>query len=88
MIDNGWTKYGISAEILSILYENKDINLKDTTNKNWISKDTPIPSSRELAKYCYPYCKDIIKKILKIFKRNDKINIQNEFIDVPDQKIF
>jgi len=87
VIDNGWTKYGISSEILSILYENKDINLKDAPIRIGF-KDTPIPSSRELAKYCYPYCKDIIKKILKLFKRNDKINIKNEFIDVPDKNFL
>ena len=47
-------------------------------------KDTPIPSSKELAKYCYPYCDDIVKQILKILNKKYKINVKKEFIDVPD----
>ena len=87
VIDNGWMKYGISSEIISILYENSDIQLKDRPIRIGF-KDSPIPSSRELAKYCYPYCKDIVKKILKMFKRNEKIYLKNEFIDVPDKSFL
>ena len=87
VIDNGWMKYGISSEILSILYENKDIKLKERPIRIGF-KDTPIPSSRELAKHCYPYCKDIVKKVLKIFNRNEKINLKSEFSDIPDKSFL
>ena len=84
VVDNGWIKYGISSEILSIIHENKDIKLRERPVRIGF-KDTPIPSTRELAKYCYPYCKDIVKKVLKILNKKDKINLKKEFIDVPDK---
>ena len=44
--------------------------------------DNPIPSTRELAKYCYPNYLDIIKKIEKLFKKKFK-NLEKYKDDVP-----
>ena len=51
-------------------------------------KDSPIPSSKELAKHCYPYCSDIVRSILKILGKNKKINIREKFIDIPDNSFL
>ena len=44
--------------------------------------DNPIPSTRELAKYCYPNYLDIIKKIEKLFRKKFK-NLEKYKDDVP-----
>ncbi len=87
IIDNGWTKFGVSSEIISVLYEDNDLKMKSRPVRIGF-KDSPIPSSKELAKHCYPYCSDIVRSILKILGKNKKINIREKFIDIPDNSFL
>ena len=52
VIDNGWTSFGISSEIITIVTENLNNILKSKPVRIGIN-DSPIPSSRALAQYCY-----------------------------------
>lgn len=73
IIDNGGMMYGIGSEIISNLYE----NLSQSEKKNYLIKrigspDNPIPSTRELAKFCYITYIDIIKEIEKMTNKKIK----------------
>ena len=53
MIDNGWTQFGVSSEILSVI---KEYFVK---NENIVASrigffDSPTPSTRSLIKHYYP----------------------------------
>ena len=85
-VDSGWVKFGISAEILSIVNEN--------INKNIISKrigikDTPIPSTRSLANHSYPNAVTIASEVLKLFdiKHKNMFNKYSKFVpgDIPNE---
>lgn len=66
-VDNGWTKYGIGAEILASIAENvKEYNI---SMERIGIKQSPIPSTISLAKYSYPNQYILIKKIEKILKK-------------------
>ena len=58
VIDNSWTTYGISAEIISIVTESIFKKLKKSPQRIGI-KNVMIPSSKELAKHCYLNSKNI-----------------------------
>ena len=80
VVDNGMINFGISAEIIAKIYE----NLNSNEQKNIILKrigllDSPIPSSRELAKYNYPNYLTICKIIGKLLKK--KLKNLNKFDD-------
>lgn len=79
IVDNGMKTFGVSAEILSIIYE----NLKNIYVERIGVLDTPLPSSVALAKYCYPEHEEIIKKVCKILKISKKIIIKKN--KNPDQ---
>ena len=73
VVDNGMMSFGISAEIIAKIYE----NLKPSEQKKVILKrigllDSPIPSSRELAKYIYPDYLTICKTVGKLLNKNLK----------------
>ena len=83
VVDNSWTTYGVSAEIMSIVTESIFKKLKKSPQRIGI-KNLLIPSTRELAKHCYLDSKNILEKIVSItgkkinkkkekfiFKRND-----------------
>ena len=73
IVDNGGMNYGISSEIMAKTYEN--LNLKEKANitiKRIGLLDSPIPSTRELAKYCYPDYFSIINLVQNILKRKFK----------------
>ena len=77
IVDNGGISYGISSEIIAKLYESlKSNEIKKISIKRIGISDNPIPSTRELAKYCYPNYLDIIKIAEKILKRKF-FNIKN-----------
>jgi pyruvate dehydrogenase E1 component beta subunit len=86
--DNGWTKFGVSAEIISIVTETIFDNLKNSPTRVGMN-DSPSPSSRSLAQYFYSGAKDIAKIICE--KLNKKIDLDIAFpenglpIDIPDQ---
>ena len=74
IVDNGGINYGISSEITAKIFEN--ISKKERSNliiKRIGPLDNPVPSTRELAKYCYPSYLDIIRvseKVLNIGIKN------------------
>ena len=79
VVDNGWTKYGISSEIISLISEKAFKFLKSAPVKIGI-KNVSIASSRELAKFSYLDSKTILISILNVL--NKKINIKNINKDV------
>lgn len=92
IVDNGGISYGISSEIIAKLYENlKSSDIKKTIIKRIGLSDNPMPSTRELAKYCYPSYLDIMKMIGKILNKKFK-NIQefknNTPHDQPDKSFM
>ncbi len=91
VIDNGWMKYGISSEILSIIAENyNDLLLKKPIRLG--IKDTIIPSSSNLSDSCYPGVWDMIKsvKILlnKEFKGIENFIKKEKYNDIPDKEFL
>ena len=71
-VDNGWTKYGIGAEILASIAEN--IKEDNISMERVGIKQSPIPSTISLAKHSYPNQYILIKKIEKILKKKIFIN--------------
>lgn len=73
IVDNGGINYGISSEIIAKIFEN--INKKEKSNfqiKRVGPPDNPIPSTRELAKYCYPGYIEIIHAAERILNMKIK----------------
>ena len=70
IVDNGGMSYGISSEIIAKIYE--ELSPKERSSiiiKRIGPPDNPVPSTRALAKYCYPNYINIVdeaKKMLKI----------------------
>ena len=86
VVDNGGISYGISSEIVAKLYENLKTNeIKKILISRIGLSDNPIPSTRELAKYCYPNYLDIIKIIEKTLKKKFK-NIKKIKNDTPSDQ--
>ena len=72
IVDNGWMSYGISSEIMARIFENLTKKEKEFISMNRIGPlESSVPSTRELAKYCYKDYKDIVKSVLKILKKNN-----------------
>ena len=86
-VDNGWTNFGISSEIISLVSENLSDKLKSKPVRIGVN-DSPIPSSRALAKYCYPSVNEIIKSVFKMLdkkiNKKDLIKLPLNKTDVPD----
>ena len=86
IVDNGGVNFGISSEIMARLYENLSTKQKETCQIERIGPpDNPIPSTRELAKYCYPNYIDIIKKVEEFFKKKFS-NIEKYRDDIPSDQ--
>ena len=87
VVDNGWSKYGIASEIMSLIIEEIGLDL-DYKPIRLGNMQTSLPSSRHLAKFWYLSHKDIIREIVKIFNINQKkINIKDdEMNDVPNEQ--
>lgn len=84
IVDNGMTKYGISAEIAALVQENIQIKIKI---KRIGVADSPIPSSISIAKYCYPESDRICMEVLKILKIKKKYSFKSlirKHADQPD----
>lgn len=68
-IDNGWTKMGVGAEIVSSVTEHQFDDLLCAPIRLGL-KDVPIPSSRALANLVYVSCGEIIKAAEKLLCRD------------------
>jgi pyruvate/2-oxoglutarate/acetoin dehydrogenase E1 component len=88
VVDNGWTQFGISSEIISRIATVKNLN-KDLIIMRIGIADTPIPSTRKLAKLCYPDCIDIcmeVEKILNLKFKNLSLKFNNyRAQDIPNK---
>ncbi len=86
--DNGWTKYGISAEIIATVTEQLCTELKSNPQRVGI-KNGPIPSTPALAKYCYTRYVDIAQKAAHILNHDLKLSEDDlrepEHLDIPDK---
>ena len=85
-VDNDWESYGIGAEIISRVVENCGEILESNPSRIGI-KEVPIPSTRALARYCYPSVGSIAEKIVKQLKlKNIQIpkNLYNLNINSSD----
>jgi acetoin:2,6-dichlorophenolindophenol oxidoreductase subunit beta len=85
--DNGWTHFGVSAEIISIVTESifdKMLCAPERIGMN----NSPSPSTRALANNFYPRAKDLAKIVCKILKK--KVDLEALFPksslsqDIPD----
>ena len=87
VVENGLPNFGISSEIITKV-SSKLKNIKTDNFSRIGFEETPIPSTRSLAKYCYPRPYDICSEILKVLKiqnKNLKFFFKNKgFEDVPD----
>ena len=79
VIDNSWTTYGISAEIMSLVSENIFKKLKSSPQRIGI-KNVLIPSTRELAKYCYLNSRLILDKIILMSGKKVKKSAKELFL--------
>ena len=88
VLDSGWTSYGISSEIIALVSESSKIKLKSNPIRLGLN-DSPIPSTRSLAKFAYIEKKKILNVISKML--NKKISLKNlkklklNETDVPDK---
>lgn len=90
VVDNGWKTFGISSEILSIVFES-GIKLKKRPIRIGI-KEIPIPSSRFIAEKIYLNPFKIVEAVMKITKKKIKSSDISLFkkklkmikTDVPD----
>ena len=87
VVDNGWTKFGVSAEIISSITEKIFSDLKSAPKRIGI-EDVPIPSTRALAVHSYPTPSKIINAVSNLI--GVEINLTEEEkkqdpLDIPDQ---
>ena len=87
VVDNGWTKFGVSAEIISSVTEKIFSDLKSAPKRIGI-EDVPIPSTRALAVHSYPTPSKIINAVSDLI--GVEINLTEEEkkqdpLDIPDQ---
>ena len=87
VVDNGWTRFGVSAEIISSITEKIFSDLKSSPKRIGI-EDVPIPSTRALAVDSYPTPSKIIKAVSDIVEV--EINLtkdekKQDPSDIPDQ---
>ena len=70
IVDNGGMNFGISSEIIAKIYEKLSIKEKSKFNLSRLGlSDNPIPSTRKLAKYCYPNYLNILKSVEKMLNK-------------------
>ncbi|MCA9460134.1 MAG: alpha-ketoacid dehydrogenase subunit beta, partial [Nanoarchaeota archaeon] len=85
-LDLGWSKYGVSSEIISIVTQKIFEDLKSPPSRLGV-KDTPIPSTRSLANLVYSSIGDIIDEVLNSLKLNIEIdkNLIPNIEDIPNK---
>ena len=87
VLDNGWTRYGVSAEIIATVVESNSTILACPPKRIGI-EDVPIPSTRELAKHCYPNPVKITQEVFNVLGKEipSLEEEMNDFpSDIPDQ---
>lgn len=92
VIDNGWTKYGIASEVISLVVEKGFKFLKSPPKKLGV-KNISISSSRTLAEKTYLNSNKIIQNVFKILNKNINKNklsnyirkYKNDYTDIPYQ---
>lgn len=91
IVDNGWSFYGISAEISAQIAE----RLKKLENLKIIrlgNKNTSIPSSNALARLCYVNPYDVVLSTEKMFKKKfknlKKFKLTEYFADQPNKNFL
>ena len=89
VIDNSWQSFGVSAEILSTIFETKKSSLLSPPSRLGFA-DVPSPSTRSLIGKYYPDAYQIALKIKESLNINLNINYlkknKNDVIDIPDNK--
>lgn len=86
ILDTGFYSHSVSSEIISEISIKYFKYLKSSPQKLALP-DLPEPTSHYLTKNFYNDYSDVIKKILKIFKRDIVINIKkSKYHDVPDER--
>ena len=76
--------FGVSSEISSIINE----NLNGIKVGRIGVLETPIPSTVELAKYCYPEYDQIIKSVTKILNLKNNIKVKSVIILISRFKFY
>jgi len=79
VVDNSWTTFGISAEIISAVTEKLFKKIKVSPERIGI-KNVLIPSTRELARYCYLNSNEILAKIVKMTGKKINLKLINSFL--------
>lgn len=88
IVDNGWTQYGIGAEISALIAENINTNIKI---RRIGIQDTPIPSTISLSKFSYPNTQNILSEVQKLTKKKMKFKYykdKNLKTDQPDSSFL
>ena len=85
--DNGWVKFGVSAEIVSVITETIFDKLICAPVRIGIN-DSPSPSSRALANNFYPRAENIAKLISEMMSKDLDMNAlfpkSNTPLDIPN----
>ncbi len=89
VIDNSWQSFGVSAEVVSTVVENRAIQLLSRPSRLGFA-EVPSPSTRALISKYYPDAYQIALKIKESLKIKTNINSlkknKNDLIDIPDNK--
>ena len=80
--DNGWVKFGVSAEIISVISENIFDKLLSAPVRIGMN-DSPSPSTRALANNYYPRADNIAKIIYEMMDKDFEINVLFPKSDIP-----
>jgi pyruvate dehydrogenase E1 component beta subunit len=89
VVDNDWLSYGIGAEVVATVSEKCGNFLKSNPGRIGL-EEVPIPSTRALARYCYPSQGKIIKAIVKQLKlkgikiEEAEYNLSIDKSDIPN----
>jgi pyruvate dehydrogenase E1 component beta subunit len=80
--DNGWVKFGVSAEIISVITENIFDKLLSAPVRIGMN-DSPSPSTRALANNFYPRADNIAKIISEMLSIDLDMNVLFPKSDIP-----
>lgn len=84
--DTGWHSFGVAAEIVSTVVEERFDRLK-AAPRRVASPDCPSPTSPALAAHFFPRADDVCQAILKVMGRKSSAKGAPSFkgLDVPDK---